>query len=71
LAWVLVVASCLAAAGFAVALKTGAFSRIPWYVVAIFGAAAIWTMPLFWIVAITGRPPKYWWGFGSQHWQTK
>ena len=72
LAWVIVIASILAAAGAVLGLMRGA-PRLPfpWFILVLFVAALVWTLPLFWIVAIRGRPPRYWWGLGSQHWQSK
>ena len=69
LAWVIVVASCVAAIGFAKAVMDGRLLRVPWYVLVLFAVAMMWGLPLFWIVAIRGRPPRYWPGLGSQHWR--
>jgi hypothetical protein len=72
LAWVIVFASSVAMVGVAVAMLRGAPPpSIPWYVLVLFAVATIWVLPLFWIVAIRGRPPKYWLGFGSDHWRSR
>ena len=72
LAWVIVGASILAAVGAVVGLTHGA-PRLPfpWFMLVLFATAVVWTLPLFWIVAIRGRAPTHWWGLGSHLWQTK
>jgi hypothetical protein len=72
LAWVIVVASCMAAVGGFVAVTRGAQPPpFPWYVIVLLAVATVWVLPLFWCVAIRGRPPKYWLGIGSHHWQRR
>jgi len=71
LAWVIVVASCVAGVGVAIGVMSGQPLRVPWYVLAVLAVATMWGLPLFWIVAIRGRPPRYWLGLGSQHWQSR
>jgi hypothetical protein len=70
LAWVIVLAGCLAigAAVYSVWLEGRLFAR-SWYQVAPFVIAVIWGFPLFCVVAIRGRAPKYWPLLGTQHWQ--
>ena len=68
-AWIIVLASCVGGVGIALAVMRGA-QPFPWYVLVLFAVATIWVLPLFWIVAIRGRPPKYWLGFGSDHWRS-
>jgi hypothetical protein len=72
LAWVIVVASILAIIGAVVGLMRGA-PRLPfpWFILVLLAVALVWTLPLFWIVAIRGRPPRHWWGLGSHLWQSK
>jgi hypothetical protein len=72
LAWIIVVASCVAAAGVVFGLIRGMpMPPVPWYLAAVFLVATIWALPLFWIVAFTGRAPRYWLGLGSHHWQSR
>jgi hypothetical protein len=47
--------------GYALALK----GRWPGIFPAIQFAAAVWILPVFAIVAIRGRPPRYWPGLGA------
>jgi hypothetical protein len=72
LAWIIVVASCLAVVGVLMGIMRGArLPPLPWYFLVVLAIAAVWGLPLFWIVAIRGRPPRYWFGLGSQHWQSR
>jgi hypothetical protein len=72
LAWIIVLLSCIVPVGVLVRLMRGAPAPpVPWYVLLLFAVAVIWVLPLFWIVAIRGRPPRYWFGFGLQHWQSR
>ena len=72
LAWLFVAASAFAVVGGAIALLGGRpLPAMHWYQAAPFVLAAVWVAPLFWVVAITGRPPKYWPGFGKQLWQSQ
>jgi hypothetical protein len=70
LAWIVVIAGCVAAgtAVFSV-LRNGKLFDASWYQAAPFLLATIWLFPLFCIVAIRGRPPKYWPVLGTHHWQ--
>ena len=69
LAWVVVLASCLAGFGVILGVVRGTQPPpFPWYILMLLALATIWGLPLFWIVAIRGRPPKYWPGLGSNHW---
>jgi hypothetical protein len=71
LAWIIVAGSCLAAVGVVMGVIRGArLPPFPWYVLVVFAIAVVWGLPLFWIVAIRGRPPKYWLGLGPHHWQS-
>lgn len=72
LAWVIVAASVVAVVGVAVGAISGRpLPPVPWYIAAFFVLATVWVLPLFWIVAIRGRPPKYWLGLGSHHWRVE
>ena len=71
LTWVIVVASLLATVGAVLGLMRGGPLPLPWYIIVLLGVAVVWMLPLFWIVAIRGRPPRQWWGLGSHHWRSK
>ena len=70
LAWVIVISSCVAAIGAASQLWHRGIFAVPWLRVAPFMLLVAWMMPLFWIVAATGRPPRRWWGLGTRLWQS-
>ena len=75
LAWIIVVASAFALIGGAFGmLIRGRPVEAAWFEIVPFAFAVIWILPVFWIVAITGRPPKRWPGFGtdlSKHWNKR
>jgi hypothetical protein len=65
LAWLLVLASLFAVFGGTLAWLSGRPPPWRWYQIFPFVICAIWLLPVFFIVAIRGRPPKYWWGLRS------
>lgn len=65
LAWVIVASSCLAAIGFVLELSRRSASDVSWWLAVPFVVAAVWVLPLFFIVAFTGRAPRRWWGLGT------
>jgi predicted small integral membrane protein len=72
LAWLFVAANSFVIVSGSIALLEGRpLPAIPWYKAAPFVVAAVWLGPLLWIVAIAGRPPKSWPGFGKQLWQSQ
>lgn len=71
LAWLFVVASVVAISGVTWMIWHGHRPEIKWYELAVFGAAAVWIAPLFWIVAITGRAPRRWPGVGEHLWRIR
>ena len=72
LAWIIVITSAFALIGGAFGLLIrGRTVHAAWFEIVPFLFSAIWILPVFWIVAITGRPPKRWPGFGTdlaRHW---
>jgi len=70
LAWVIVLASVVAGAGVILQLSSGRPLGMHWYELAVLVVAVAWTLPLFWIVALTGRVPRHWLGLGTQLWRT-
>jgi len=62
LAIVIAVASVLAVAGLGFAMPAGRPWPWTWYGTVLFVIASVWGLPLFWIVALTGRPPRRWLG---------
>lgn len=71
LAWVIVACSCVAAAGVGIQLSTSDLTTVPWGRITPFVIAAVWVLPLFWIVALTGRPPEYWFGLETRLWKSE
>ena len=69
LAWVIVASSGLAAIGVVLELSRRSLSDVSWWLVAPFVVSAVWGLPLFFIVAFTGRAPRRWWGVGTQLWR--
>lgn len=72
LAWLLVAARSFVIIGGTLAVLRGMpLPSIQWYEAVAFVLAAVWGVPLFWIVALTGRPPRYWFGLGSHLWRSE
>lgn len=69
LAWIIVASSCVAAIGAVLELSRRSLSDVSWWLAAPFVVSAVWVLPLFFIVAFTGRAPRRWWGLGTHLWR--